>query len=44
MQGLAAAAGQASRWQAIAEGNGIENPRRLAPGQLIDMNVTLPAL
>lgn len=37
VQGLAAAQGQAARWPAIAAANGIDNPRRLAPGQLLDM-------
>ncbi len=27
-------------WQAIAQANGIENPRMLKPGQLIDLNLT----
>jgi hypothetical protein len=39
LQGLAAAQGLGDNWTAIAEANGIENPRLLAPGQLIDMNV-----
>ena len=34
---LADAAGKTD-WQSIASANGIENPRLLAPGQLIDMN------
>ncbi len=38
LQGLAAAAGKGGDWQAIAAANGIENPRRLDPGQLIDLN------
>jgi hypothetical protein len=42
LQGLAAAQGRAGDWQAIAAANGIENPRLLAPGQLIDMNVSAP--
>ena len=29
-------------WQAIAAANNIENPRLLAPGQLIDLDVPLP--
>jgi hypothetical protein len=24
-------------WQAVAAANGVENPRSLAPGQLLDM-------
>ncbi len=39
LQGLAAAAGAGADWQSIARANGIENPRLLAPGQLIDLNV-----
>jgi len=30
-------------WQGIAAANGIENPRLLSPGQLIDLNVTTSA-
>lgn len=38
LQGLAGAvAAGASNWQAIAAANGIDNPRRLEPGQLIDL-------
>jgi hypothetical protein len=44
LPGLAAAQGRGADWQAIGLANGIENPRFLAPGQLIDFNVTLPAL
>jgi hypothetical protein len=40
LQGLAAAAGGGASWQAIATANGIENPRLLAPGQLINLNVS----
>lgn len=38
LQKLAAGMGQAAKWQRIAQANGIENPRLLSPGQLIDMN------
>jgi len=38
LQALADAAGKAANWQAIASANGIENPRLLAPGQLVDLN------
>jgi hypothetical protein len=41
VQGLAAQVGLGDNWQAIASANGIENPRRLAPGQLINLNVSL---
>jgi hypothetical protein len=37
LQGLAAASGLGQDWQNIASGNGIENPRQLIPGQLIDL-------
>jgi hypothetical protein len=37
-QGLADAQGQGANWQAAASQNGIENPRLLAPGQLVDLN------
>ena len=43
LQGLAASQGKADNWQGIAEANGIENPRLLQPGLLIDMNVTISA-
>lgn len=33
-----AAPGSGGGWQAIASANGIENPRLLSPGQLIDLN------
>jgi hypothetical protein len=38
LQDLAAQAGLGDNWQAIAVANGIENPRRLEPGQLINLN------
>ena len=38
LQDLAAQAGLGDNWQAIAAANGIENPRRLAPGQFINLN------
>ncbi|MFM8356916.1 MAG: LysM peptidoglycan-binding domain-containing protein, partial [Verrucomicrobiota bacterium] len=41
LQGLADAAGKGADWQSIAAANGIENPRLLSPGQLIDLNVTV---
>jgi hypothetical protein len=34
--------GKGAHWQAIAAANNIENPRLLAPGQLIDLDVPLP--
>jgi len=39
VQALAASAGRGSDWQSVAASNGIENPRLLAPGQLLDLNV-----
>ena len=41
LQGLAAASGKDNNWQGIAAANGIENPRRLAPGQLLDLSVNI---
>jgi contractile injection system tube protein/LysM domain-containing protein len=38
VQGLAASQGQGGNWQAIASANGIENPRLLQPGQLLDLS------
>src|SRR5262249_47458104 len=43
LQGLTAGLGLGLSWQGIAAANGIENPRLLAPGQLIDMNVSASA-
>jgi len=31
-------------WQSVAAANGIENPRLLAPGQLIDLSATKPVI
>ena len=39
VQSLADHEGQGANWQAIAAANNIENPRLLAPGQLIDLDV-----
>jgi hypothetical protein len=39
LQGMAAAAGAGADWQSVARANGIENPRLLAPGQLLDLNL-----
>jgi len=46
LQGLAGAGGAgAANWQAIAAANGIDNPRLLQPGQLIDLSARpLPSL
>jgi len=40
LQGLAA--GASADWQSIAAANGIDNPRQLAPGQLIDLAARPP--
>ncbi len=43
LQGLAASIGSGSSdWQGIAAANGIENPRHLVPGQLIDLSARPP--
>src|SRR5262249_52901155 len=39
VQGLADGQGKGDNWQAIAAANGIENPRMLQPGQLLDMDL-----
>lgn len=38
VQQMAAGQGTQDDWQSIAAANGIENPRQLAPGQLLDMS------
>jgi hypothetical protein len=43
VQGLADAAG-ASDWQSIAAANGIENPRLLTPGTLVDLSLQAPTI
>ena len=43
LQAMASASGKAD-WQSIATANGIENPRLLQPGQLIDLNVSTPTV
>ena len=40
VQSMAAGAGVNTDWQAIAQANGIENPRLLAPGQLVDLRIS----
>lgn len=42
VQSLAGAAGRGADWRAIAAANGIENPRLLEPGQLLDLSVPAP--
>lgn len=39
LQGLNNTQGSGASWQAVAAANNIENPRQLAPGQLIDLNI-----
>lgn len=43
LQSMADKQGKGNDWQSIAAANNIENPRLLAPGQLIDMNASIPA-
>jgi hypothetical protein len=43
VQGLADGAGKGN-WQSIAAANGIENPRLMAAGTLLDLNATAPQL
>lgn len=38
VQKMATAAGRGDDWKQIAAANGIENPRQIAPGTLIDLN------
>ena len=37
---MAEAAGRGADWQSIAAANGIENPRRLAAGRLLDLGLS----
>jgi hypothetical protein len=41
LQGMTAAAGISAPWQGVALANNIENPRILAPGQLINLNASV---
>jgi hypothetical protein len=41
VQGLAARAGKAGDWKQIASANGIENPRNLPTGQLLNLNIKI---
>jgi Contractile injection system tube protein len=41
LPGLALGAGVAADWQAIATANGIDNPRLLTPGTLLDLDVSV---
>ena len=40
VQNMADSQGKGDNWQDIASANGIENPRLLQPGQLVDMNAS----
>ncbi|WP_437534792.1 hypothetical protein WME79_11370 [Sorangium sp. So ce726] len=44
VQQMAAAKGKGNDWQSIAAANKIENPRSLAPGTLLDLNVRVPSV
>lgn len=44
VQSLADGAGLGADWQSIAAANGIENPRLLVPGALLDLNLRAPQL
>jgi Contractile injection system tube protein/LysM domain len=41
VQSMADSQGKGDSWQAIASANGIENPRVLQPGQLLDLNASV---
>jgi hypothetical protein len=41
LQSIADREGKGANWQAIASANGIENPRSLQPGQLVNTNVNI---
>jgi|SRR5579884_2084398 len=43
LQSLTANAGLGGNWQAIASANGIDNPLRLSPGQLVNLNASVSA-
>ncbi|HUE78383.1 MAG TPA: peptidoglycan-binding protein [Sphingomicrobium sp.] len=43
VQGVAAAGGKGGDWQGIAAANGIEDPLRLKPGQLLNLNASISA-
>lgn len=43
VQGMVASAGLKADWKAVAQLNGIENPRQLAAGTLVDLNVRIKA-
>ena len=41
LQGLTGSVGGGVSWQAVASANGIENPRLVAPGMMIDLNASV---
>jgi hypothetical protein len=41
LPGLAAAVGLGADWQGVARANGIENPRLLVPGRLLDLDLSV---
>lgn len=43
VQGVAAAGGKGGDWQGIAAANGIEDPLRLKPGQLLNLDASVSA-
>ncbi len=43
LQNMADGQGKGKNWQGIAAANGIENPRLLQPGQLLDLNASVSA-
>jgi hypothetical protein len=44
VQGIADAAGKGADWQSIAAANGIENPRALAAGAILDLDLRAPTI
>jgi len=44
VQKMADQSGLGGNWQGIAAANGIENPRLLDPGQLINLNISAPSV
>lgn len=44
VQGLADAAGKGGDWQSIAAANGIENPRALSAGAILDLDLRAPTI
>ncbi|HUA45445.1 MAG TPA: hypothetical protein VMA77_09480 [Solirubrobacteraceae bacterium] len=44
LPGITDAAGLGANWQSIAAANGIENPRLLTPGTLVNLNLQAPSI